>query len=79
MAMVIPKDFSHYIESGKTAPLQLIVDGSDANTATIAMGYVRSVVSNYNVNLLTNALAHYGMSRISSIDALSVGWITVMV
>jgi len=36
MALVIPKDFSHYIESGKSAPLQLIVDGSDANTALIA-------------------------------------------
>ena len=26
MALIIPKDFSHYIESGKPAPLQLIVD-----------------------------------------------------
>jgi ABC-2 type transport system permease protein len=54
MALVIPKGFSHYIKSGKAAPLQLLADGSDANTATIAIGYVRSVVSKYNVNLLTN-------------------------
>ncbi|MCX5710886.1 MAG: ABC transporter permease, partial [Candidatus Omnitrophica bacterium] len=53
MALVIPKDFSHYIESGNAAPLQLIVDGSDANTATIAMGYVRSVVAKYNIDLVT--------------------------
>jgi len=61
LALVIPKDFSHYIESGKIAPLQLIVDGSDANTASIALGYVRSVVAKYNVDLLTNAFAKHGL------------------
>ena len=54
MALVIPKDFSHYLESKKKAPLQLLVDGSDSNTATIAMGYVRSVVTRYNTNLMVN-------------------------
>lgn len=61
IAMVIPKDFSRYIESGEVAPLQLIADGSDANTATIALGYVRAVVANYNVNLLTSTLAQHGL------------------
>ncbi|MCG2713326.1 MAG: ABC transporter permease [Candidatus Omnitrophica bacterium] len=69
MALVIPKDFSHYIQSGKTAPLQLIVDGSDANTATIAMGYVRSVVSKYNVALLSNVFARHGLSPVKSVNA----------
>jgi len=69
MALVIPKDFSHYLGSGKPAPLQLIVDGSDANTATVAMGYVRSVVSNYNINLLNNVFAKYGLSPVKSINA----------
>ena len=61
MALIIPKDFSHYIQSGSAAPLQLIVDGSDANTATIALGYVRSVVSKYNVDLLSNLFARHGL------------------
>ncbi|MFA7284067.1 MAG: ABC transporter permease [Candidatus Omnitrophota bacterium] len=68
MAMVIPKDFSHYLESGKQAPLQLIADGSDANTATIALGYVRSVVSSYNVNLLKNTLVSRGFGRLGTIQ-----------
>ena len=68
MALVIPKDFSHYIQSGKIAPLQLIVDGSDANTATIAMGYVRSVVSQYNVELLSNVFAEHGLSPVKSVN-----------
>jgi len=74
MALVIPKDFSHYIESGKAAPLQLIVDGSDANTATIAMNYVSSVVSTYNVNLLTNTLRSRGLSPSKSLEARSRIW-----
>jgi ABC-2 type transport system permease protein len=68
MALVIPKDFSHYLAAGKAAPLQLIVDGSDANTATVAMGYVRTVVSNYNLNLLSNLFARHGLSPVKSIN-----------
>lgn len=74
MALIIPRDFSHYIRSGKTAPLQLIVDGSDANTATIAMGYVRSVVSQYNVNLMANTFARHGLNPPKTIDARPRVW-----
>jgi len=74
MALIIPKDFSHYIESGKAAPLQLIVDGSDANTATIAMGYVRSVVAKYNIDLITDDFAGHGLNPPPSIDARSRVW-----
>jgi len=74
MALVIPKDFSHYIESGKIAPLQLLVDGSDANTATIAIGYVRSVVSKYNVDLLTSAFRERGLNPVNSLDARMRVW-----
>jgi len=74
MAMVIPKDFSHLIESGKVSPLQLIVDGSDANTATIAINYVRSVVSGYNINLLSNAVYSKGSVPLRTVDARSRIW-----
>ncbi len=74
LALVIPKDFSHFIESGKTAPLQLIVDGSDANTALIALGYVRTIVSNYNVNLLTQAFDQHGLSPFKSVNAHPRVW-----
>lgn len=74
MALVIPKDFSHYLESGKTAPVQLLVDGSDSNTATIAMGYVRSVIGAYNLNLLVKTFAHYGIKPARSVDMRSRVW-----
>ena len=57
MALIIPKDFSHYFCTGKPAPVQLIVDGSDSNTAAIAAGYVNSVVADYDMKLLKRALS----------------------
>jgi ABC-2 type transport system permease protein len=39
VALVIPTDFAGHLESGRPASVQMIVDGSDSNTATIAMGY----------------------------------------
>jgi len=74
MALIIPKDFSHYLDSGNTAPLQLIIDGSDANTATIARGYVQTVVAKYNVNLLSEAFARHGLEASQSVDARSRIW-----
>lgn len=74
MALVIPKDFSHYLRSGKSASLQLLADGSDSNTATIAMGYVRSVVSKYNLDLLVKTLAHYGLKPARSVDMRARVW-----
>ena len=43
IAVLIPADFSRNIRTGKEASLQVIVDGSDSNTATIALGYVSIV------------------------------------
>jgi len=74
LALIVPKDFSHYVESGKTAPLQLITDGSDANTATIAIGYVRSVVSGYNINLLAETFNQKGVTFGKSLDVRPRIW-----
>lgn len=74
LAMVIPKDFSRLIKSGKPAPLQLIVDGSDANTATIAMNYVRSVVNDYNLRLLVDVFSRKGLNPPELVDTRPRIW-----
>ncbi len=43
VAISIPPDFSKDLERGRPAPIGVLVDGSDSNTATIAMGYVLGV------------------------------------
>lgn len=48
VALWIPEDFSKNIRTGKNAELQMIVDGSDSNTATIALGYISAVSELYS-------------------------------
>ena len=57
IAISIPADFSRNLRSRKEAPLQVIVDGSDSNTATIALGYVSIVAENYAARMGGNARA----------------------
>ena len=49
--LVSPPDFSADLDAGRTARLQALVDGSDANTATIILGYTRSIVETYAARL----------------------------
>ena len=60
VALVIPTDFAGGIESGGSASAQLIVDGSDSNTATIAIGYVDTVTSNYSLDMAIQRVERVG-------------------
>ena len=60
LALVVPRDFSRKLESGHAAGVQLIVDGSDANTATIAIGYAQMVTDGYTTSLLIEAAQNRG-------------------
>ena len=43
-ALVVPEGFARDLASGRAAPVQLLVDGSDSNTATFALAYAEAVV-----------------------------------
>jgi ABC-2 type transport system permease protein len=60
MALVIPTDFAGRVESGRSAPVQIIVDGSDSNTATIAMGYADVVVLTYSQEVAVETARRIG-------------------
>jgi len=51
MVLVIPPTFSKDLGAGRTAHVQAIMDGSDANTATIAIGYTQALVQQYGARL----------------------------
>jgi ABC-2 type transport system permease protein len=50
IALVIPPDFAARLGAGRTAELQAIVDGSDANTATIVLAYTRAIVERHGAS-----------------------------
>jgi ABC-2 type transport system permease protein len=65
-AMVIPRDYAQRIASGRDAEVQFIVDGSDANTATIALGYAQAVTQTYSQNLVIKAINRSGMANLQT-------------
>jgi ABC-2 type transport system permease protein len=52
LAIAIPSDYEQRVAEGGTARLQLIVDGSDANSTTMALGYASNLVTAHAEELL---------------------------
>jgi ABC-2 type transport system permease protein len=49
LALVIPPEFARDLAAGRAAPVQLLLDGSDANTATIAQNYADAIVTRFSL------------------------------
>jgi ABC-2 type transport system permease protein len=45
MAIVIPTDYANDVRRGVSAKIQLLLDGTNSNTATIALGYANGVIA----------------------------------
>lgn len=60
IAIVIPPQFSKNILAGTDATIQILVDGSNANTATTALGYLSGIIQNYSTNLTAKFLQRAG-------------------
>lgn len=65
VALVVPGDFASRVASGQTAPVQVIADGSDANTATIAMGYADAVAQTYSQEIALSAVRRVAASELT--------------
>ena len=50
LVLVIPPSFAQDLAAGRSAPVQLLLDGSDANTATIARSYADAIVARYSTD-----------------------------
>ena len=61
VALIIPRNFAGRLESGREASVQLIADGSDPNTATLAMGYADVVVLTYAQGVAIRLVERAGM------------------
>ncbi len=51
VAVMIPVDFSKNLRTNRSAQVGAIVDGSDSNTAAIALGYLTSITEQYSQSL----------------------------
>jgi ABC-2 type transport system permease protein len=58
MSVVVPKDYARHLLAGQEADVQLLIDGSDSNTAGIAAGYAQAIIQTYAARLRSSALGH---------------------
>jgi ABC-2 type transport system permease protein len=57
--------FGEIVRSGRTAPLQMILDGTDSNTARLVVEYAARIALDYNRNILVQRAAANGV-KVSS-------------
>lgn len=55
LAVVIPTDYSRNLQEGREAEVQLLLDGSDSNTAAIAQGYAEGLIQSFAQQTRDNA------------------------
>jgi ABC-2 type transport system permease protein len=54
-ALVVPREFAARLSAGRDASVQFLLDGSDSNTATIALGYAEATVRGYSRDVALRA------------------------
>ena len=75
MGVVIPRDYGKRVAAGQAADVQVLLDGSDSNTASIALGYVDALVRNYAFELRSDALLRKGGRKLEPpVDARVRVW-----
>ena len=68
IAVVIPASFTRELIAGREAHVQILVDGSDANTAGQALGTAVGLTANYSSRLVAEAFARRGRGGYAPID-----------
>ncbi len=60
IAIVIQAGFSRDLQDGRGAPLQVIVDGTNSNTALIALGYISQISADFSSEWAARAAPRAG-------------------
>lgn len=63
LAIVVPRGFEKRFKAGKSVEVQLLVDGSDSTSATVAMGYVKAILANFNLDIKVSELKRTGIAE----------------
>jgi ABC-2 type transport system permease protein len=68
IAIVVPTAFAEDLLAGRDTHVQILVDGSDANTGSQAIGNASRITAEYSTRLRANALRRMGMQFYLPID-----------
>lgn len=68
VALAIPPGYGAAVQSGTPVSLQVVADGSDSNSTTVALGYATALVGGYAQELVQQAAAASGRGPGPGID-----------
>jgi ABC-2 type transport system permease protein len=74
--LVIPYDYSRDLERGVPVTVQVLLNGMNSNTATIAQGYTEGVIATYNLGLAGEGL-HAKFQQIAAPDVNHRGMVNL--
>ncbi|OEU47860.1 MAG: hypothetical protein BA866_03555 [Desulfobulbaceae bacterium S5133MH15] len=72
VALIIPADFSSRVKNGKPVQIQVITDGSDANTSRLATTYVTAISGIYGHGVSSEKVRRNGREPIKPVVDLVV-------
>jgi ABC-2 type transport system permease protein len=61
VGIIIPSDFTKNLNSSQKTSVEFIADGSDANSANIALGYAKQIISSYSNRLMLEKMNQAGI------------------
>ncbi len=62
VALVVPAGLGADLAAGRTATVQVVLDGADANTATTILNYVNALVMSYDASLIARYATLHGVT-----------------
>ncbi|MCX8043825.1 MAG: ABC transporter permease, partial [Desulfobacterota bacterium] len=72
VVLCIPRNFQKDVQNGKCTPVQVLIDGTDSNTANIAMSYVKSILQTESLRVVFSLLNSNGQMTGSAIAGLDI-------
>lgn len=75
IALVVPTDFAEKIAAGKNTRIQILADGSDANTSRLAMGYASTIGMIYSSQVTVERMQALGKDPMAQpVEMVSRSW-----
>ncbi|MCJ7704617.1 MAG: ABC transporter permease [Desulfobacterales bacterium] len=65
MGLILPWDFSKTIKAEKLASVQVLIDGADANTASLILSYAQAITRQYTQEKTVLKVTRMGMRNLS--------------
>jgi len=65
MGLVLPWNFSKTIKAEEMVPIQVLIDGSDANTANLILSYAQAIARQYTQEKTILKVSHMGIENVN--------------